>query len=150
NASGLSVQSMDFRTRLLALLDRNRRAVERVMLELTESAEIDDEAAASETLRLLRDRGVPVCIDDFGAGAAAFRYLKAFPTDYVKVDGAFVTAAMTSERDRSFVAAMVDLSLAVGARIVAERVENEETAQAMLALGVHYGQGWFFGKPGPL
>jgi len=150
NISGLSAQSTTFRTRLLALLDGNRRAAERVMVELTESAEIDDEATASETLRLLRERGVPVCIDDFGAGAAAFRYLKAFPTDYVKVDGAFVTAAMTSERDRSFVAAMVDLSLAVGAKVVAERVEDEDTAQAMQALGVHYGQGWYFGRPGPL
>jgi EAL domain-containing protein (putative c-di-GMP-specific phosphodiesterase class I) len=150
NISGLSAQSEGFRTRLLALLDRDARATERVMVELTESAEIEDEACAAETLRALRRRGVAVCIDDFGAGAAAFRYLKAFPTDYVKVDGAFVTAAMTSERDRSFVAAMVDLSLAVGAKVVAERVEDEATASAMQALGVHYGQGWFFGKPGPL
>jgi EAL domain-containing protein (putative c-di-GMP-specific phosphodiesterase class I) len=120
------------------------------MVELTESAEIEDEAAAAATLQALRARDVPVCIDDFGAGAAAFRYLKAFPADYVKVDGAYVRAAATSERDRSFVAAMVDLSLAVGARVVAEQIESEEAAQTMQCLGVHYGQGWHFGKPGPL
>ena len=150
NISGLSAQSPEFRARLLAALDRDRRGAARIMVELTESAEIEEEEAAAETLRQLRARGVPVCIDDFGAGAAAFRYLKAFPTDYVKVDGSFVLAAMTAERDRSFVAAMVDLSLAVGAKVVAERVENEEAARAMQALGVHYGQGWYFGKPGPL
>jgi EAL domain-containing protein (putative c-di-GMP-specific phosphodiesterase class I) len=150
NISGLSAQSPLFRARLLALLDRDARAASRVMVELTESAEIEEEQTAAETLRALRARGVPVCIDDFGAGAAAFRYLKAFPTDYVKVDGAFVLAAMSSERDRSFVAAMVDLSLAVGAEVVAERVETEETAEVMRGLGVHYGQGWLFGKPGPL
>lgn len=150
NVSGLSTQSPSFRKRLLALLDREPRTARRVMVELTESAEIEDEAEAAETLRQLRDRGVPICIDDFGAGAAAFRYLKAFPTDYVKVDGTFVHAALTSERDRSFVAAMVDLSLAVGARVVAERIETEEAAQAMQSLGVHYGQGWLFGRPGPL
>ncbi|NGM19208.1 EAL domain-containing protein [Roseomonas stagni] len=150
NISGLSTQSRSFRTRLLALLDRDPRGARRVMVELTESAEIEDEDAAAATLRALRARGVPVCIDDFGAGAAAFRYLKSFPTDYVKVDGTFVQAALTSERDRSFVAAMVDLSLAVGAKVVAERIETEEEAEVMRSLGVHYGQGWLFGRPGPL
>lgn len=150
NVSGLSTQSRCFRTRLLALLDRDPRGARRVMVELTESAEIEDEDAAASTLRALRARGVPVCIDDFGAGAAAFRYLKSFPTDYVKVDGAFVQAALTSDRDRSFVAAMVDLSLAVGAKVVAERIETEKEAEMMRNLGVHLGQGWHFGKPGPL
>ncbi len=150
NISGLSAQSTSFRRRLHALLNRDARGARRVMVELTESAEIEDEEAAAVTLRGLRARGVPVCIDDFGAGAAAFRYLKSFPADYVKVDGSYVQAALTSERDRSFVAAMVDLSLAVGAQVVAERIETEEAAQAMQDLGVHFGQGWLFGKPGPL
>jgi len=150
NISGHSAHSAAFRARLLDLLDRQRGAAARVMVELTESAEIEDEQQAVETLAQLRARGVPVCIDDFGAGAAAFRYLKILPTDYVKVDGAYVTAALRSERDRSFVAAMVDLSLAVEAQVVAERIETEEAAQAMRALGVQYGQGWLFGKPGAL
>ncbi len=150
NISGLSAQSASFRRRLLELLDRNPRSAGRVMVELTESAEVEDEAGAAETLRALRRRDVPVCIDDFGAGAAAFRYLNAFPVDYVKVDGTYVTAAVANERGRSFVAAMVDLSLAVGAKVVAERVETEEAACIMRSLGVHYGQGWHFGRPGPL
>ncbi|MGG5807802.1 EAL domain-containing protein [Falsiroseomonas sp. CW058] len=150
NISGLSAHSPEFRRRLLAMIDRDRGAASRVMVELTESAEIEDEGEAVETLAQLRARGVPVCIDDFGAGAAAFRYLKVLPTDYVKVDGAFVVAAVRSERDRSFVAAMVDLSLAVDAKVVAERIETEEAAGVMRSLGVHYGQGWLFGKPGPL
>jgi EAL domain-containing protein (putative c-di-GMP-specific phosphodiesterase class I) len=149
NISGLSAHSPSFRTRLLEMLD-SAGAAPRLMVELTESAEIEDEKEAVKTLAALRERGVPVCIDDFGAGAAAFRYLKVLPTDYVKVDGAYVVAALNSERDRSFVAAMVDLSLAVDAKVVAERIETEEAAQMMRSLGVHYGQGWLFGKPGPL
>lgn len=150
NASGLSVQSASFRTALLALLDAHPHAGQRLMLELTESAEIEEEASAKATLEALRERGIPVCLDDFGAGAAAFRYLKAFRVDYVKVDGSFVEAAMRGERDRSFVAAMVDLSVAVGAKVVAERIETAEHAQTMLELGVHLGQGWHFGRPAPL
>ena len=150
NVSGLSLQSESFRRAFFTLLDGSAHACQRLMVELTESAEIEDEAAAASMMVALRERGVPVCLDDFGAGAAAFRYLKAFRVDYVKVDGSFVEAAMRSERDRSFVASMVDLSVAVGAKVVAERIETEEAAQMMLGLGVHLGQGWHFGKPGPL
>lgn len=150
NVSGLSLQSESFRPAFFALLDGSAHACQRLMVELTESAEIEDEAAAASMMVALRERGLPVCLDDFGAGAAAFRYLKAFRVDYVKVDGSFVEAAMRSDRDRSFVASMVDLSVAVGAKVVAERIESEEAAQMMLGLGVHLGQGWHFGKPGPL
>ncbi len=150
NISGLSLQSLAFRKSLSGLLDAHPASSQRLMVELTESAEIEEEAAAAATLEGLRERGIPVCLDDFGAGAAAFRYLKAFRVDYVKVDGSFVEAAMRGERDRSFVASMVDLSVAVGAQVVAERIETEEMALMMRGLGVHLGQGWHFGRPGPL
>lgn len=150
NVSGLSLQSETFRAEFLALLDGHPQASKRLMVELTESAEIEDEAAAARSIDALRERGIPVCLDDFGAGAAAFRYLKAFRVDFVKVDGAFVQAALRTDRDRSFVAAMVDLSLAVGAKVVAERIETKEAAEMMRSLGVHLGQGWLFGKPGRL
>ncbi len=150
NASGLSMQSASFRTALFNLLEAHPHAGKRLMVELTESAEIEDEVGAAKTIEALRAHGIPVCLDDFGAGAAAFRYLKAFRVDYVKVDGSFVEAAMRGERDRSFVAAMVDLSVAVGAKVVAERIETEEYARTMQSLGAHLGQGWHFGRPGPL
>jgi EAL domain-containing protein (putative c-di-GMP-specific phosphodiesterase class I) len=150
NLSGLSVQSQAFRDKLFARLDSEPELARRLMVELTESAEIEHEEEASATLAGLRARGVPVCLDDFGAGAAAFRYLRAYRVDFVKVDGAFVTAALEQERDRRFVASMVDLSRAVGAEVIAERIETAAHADLMRELGVGYGQGWHFGRPGPL
>ncbi|MCX8132392.1 MAG: EAL domain-containing protein [Roseococcus sp.] len=150
NLSGLSVQSPAFRERLFSRLDRKPSLAPRLMVELTESAEIEQEEEAAATLEGLRARGVPVCLDDFGAGAAAFRYLRAYRVDYVKVDGAFVTAALEHERDRRFVASMVDLSRAVGAEVIAERIETAAHAALMHELGVAYGQGWHLGRPGPL
>jgi EAL domain-containing protein (putative c-di-GMP-specific phosphodiesterase class I) len=151
NLSGLSVQSRGFRERLLAALDRPVPGGQpRVLAEITETAEIEDESEAAQTVAALRDRGVPICIDDFGAGAAAFRYLRSFPIDYVKIDGAYVRHAVENERDRGFVAAMIDLSLNVGARTIAEQVESEAVAEIMQSLGVGYGQGWLFGRPGEL
>jgi EAL domain-containing protein (putative c-di-GMP-specific phosphodiesterase class I) len=150
NISGLSMQSESFRARLLEALDADPKAQGRIMVELTESAEIEHEEAARDTMLALRERGVPICLDDFGAGAAAFRYLKSFPVDYVKVDGSFVEAAVRQERDRSFVAAMVDLSLAVGAQVIAECIETQMHVDVMRGLGVGFGQGWHLGKPGPI
>lgn len=150
NISGLSMQSEGFRHRLLRVLDEAPKATRHIMVELTESAEIEHEAAARDTMLALRERSVPICLDDFGAGAAAFRYLKSYPVDYVKVDGSFVEAAVRQERDRSFVSAMVDLSLAVGAQVIAECIETEQHVAVMQALGVGFGQGWHLGRPGPI
>ena len=150
NLSGLSLQSPAFRDRLLGLLRAEPALVPRLLIEITETAEIEDEAEAVATVEALRGLGLPLCIDDFGAGAAAFRYLRAFRVDYVKIDGQYVQAALTSEQDRGFVAAMVDLARTVGAKVVAERIETEAEAEAMLALGIGYGQGWLFGRPGRL
>jgi EAL domain-containing protein (putative c-di-GMP-specific phosphodiesterase class I) len=120
---------------------------ERLVVEITETAEIEQEDEAIRMIELLREHQVPVCLDDFGAGAAAFRYLRAFRVDYVKVDGIYVANALQSERDRGFISAMVDLAKTVGAEVVAERVETEAEAGLMLDLGVQYGQGYLFGKP---
>jgi len=150
NISGLSMQSASFRDALGQRLDAHARLAPRLLVELTESAEIEDDAAARATLEMLRERGIALCIDDFGAGAAAFRYLRNFRVDWVKVDGAYVQNAVRAERDRSFVASMVDLSLAVGARVIAEQVETEAHAEVMRGLGIEMAQGYLFARPGPL
>jgi EAL domain-containing protein (putative c-di-GMP-specific phosphodiesterase class I) len=150
NLSGLSVQSPGFRTAMLRLLETEPLLAHRLLIEITETAEIEDEAEAARTVEALRGHGVPLCIDDFGAGAAAFRYLRILRVAYVKIDGLYVQHAMRSPQDRGIVASMVDLARTVGAKVVAERIETEAEAALMLELGVDYGQGWLFGRPGPL
>ena len=147
NLSGLSLQSPKFREDMKELLENTPGMAERLVVEITETAEIEQEDEAVRMIELLREHRIPVCLDDFGAGAAAFRYLRAFKVDYVKVDGIYVANALQSERDRGFIAAMVDLARTVGAQVVAERIETEEEAALMLELGVRYGQGYLFGKP---
>ena len=155
NVSGLSMQNAAFRTRMLEQiggesgLSRSGRRT-RLIVELTETAEIADIAGAATTIRQLRAAGVPVCIDDFGSGNAAFRYLRDFAVDFVKIDGSYVQGATRSAQERNFVASMVQLARSVGARVVAEMIETKEQARLMDALKVDYGQGWLFGKAGKL
>ena len=149
NVSGLSMQSPAFCDRLTKLLAK-QPVPGRILVELTETADIDDVASASATIDRLRAMKVQVCIDDFGSGAAAFRYLREFRTDYVKLDGAYVRGALHNAREHGFLLNMIELANFVGAKVIAEMIEHEDQAHMMRDLGVEYGQGWLFGKPGVL
>jgi EAL domain-containing protein (putative c-di-GMP-specific phosphodiesterase class I) len=148
NVSGLSMQSETFRDRLFSLLPSG--SYRRLLIELTETAEIQDVAAAAVTLDRLRASNISLCIDDFGAGAAAFRYLRDFRMDYLKIDGAYVHAAMRSKRERELVTSMLALARSVGAETISEMIETKEHANMMQELGCTFGQGWLLGRPGPL
>ena len=145
NISGLSMQSTEFRERLLAALPSGR--YQRLLIELTETAEIEDVAAAADTLEHLHKLNIGLCIDDFGAGAAAFRYLRNFRVDYLKIDGAYVQGAAHDERERTLVTSMIELARSLGAKSIAEMIETNEQARLMEELGATLGQGWLFGLP---
>jgi EAL domain-containing protein (putative c-di-GMP-specific phosphodiesterase class I) len=107
-------------------------------------------SAAAGQIQRIRAAGVPVCLDDFGAGSASFRYLRELRVDYIKIDGSYVREASRTDQGRSFVSAMRDLAASTGAETIAEMIETEADAALMRKLGISLGQGWLFGKPGPL
>jgi EAL domain-containing protein (putative c-di-GMP-specific phosphodiesterase class I) len=149
NVSGLSLQSHGFMQGLTRLLSSRKGLSGRLLFELTESAEIEDEAAAAESIATLRARGFAVCIDDFGAGAASFRYIRQFPCDFVKLDGHYIRQ-MNAPREKAILGSMLDLTRALSCATIAEHVETEAQAGALLDMGVGHGQGWLFGKGGKL
>jgi len=150
NISGLSMQSATFRNRMLDRLARAAKAGASVLIELTETADIEDFESAGVSMTGLRAAGIPVCLDDFGSGSAAFRYLREFRVDYVKLDGSYVRGALTSAREHGFLLSMVELANFMGAKTVAETIETEAQEQFMLEIGIEFGQGYLFGRPGPL
>jgi EAL domain-containing protein (putative c-di-GMP-specific phosphodiesterase class I) len=151
NLSGQSVQSAGFRQRLVELLSTSTaRTAGLISIEMTEAAELEDMAEASRTADALRVLGVPFCLDDFGAGAADIRLLRELKADIVKLDGSYVPGVAQGGRERTFVAGMVEIARGAGAEIIAERLETEAEADVLRKLGVQYGQGWLFGRPGTL
>lgn len=118
------------------------------MFEVTESAKITNLEATNGVLQELRMLGHHVCLDDFGAGAAAFQYLRALQVDYVKIDGIYVKEALTKPSAPAFLRAMASLCRDLGIETVGEFVETDEVAKFLLDVGVQYGQGYLFGKPG--
>lgn len=145
NVSGRSIGSDAFLDRALAAIGRDLGG--RLLVELTESSVVEDLAGAAARLAALRERGVAVCLDDFGAGAAAFEYLRSLPVDAVKIDGQYVREADRDERSRAMVRHVAELCRELKIETVAEMVETPGVEATLRAAGVDYGQGFLYGPP---
>ncbi|MBS0296812.1 MAG: EAL domain-containing protein [Proteobacteria bacterium] len=148
NVSGRSIVSASYARKVLGLAGSALKG--RLMFEVTESAVIEDLEAAAANIEALRARGFEVCLDDFGAGAASFDYLRKLGVDVVKLDGRYVREMGASERGDALVRHIVDLCRELKVRTVAEMIETETTEAALRAAGIDEGQGWLYGQPGPL
>lgn len=149
NLSGRSLGTDGFVQQLLMLLLENRDVLPRLMFEVTESAELRDLDRANQVLQKLRAFGCKISIDDFGAGAAAFQYLKALQVDYVKIDGSYILDAFRSRHGRPFLKAIAALCQDLGIQTIGEMVEDARTMWLLRDVGVQFGQGYFFGRPQP-
>lgn len=147
NLSGRTLTSPDSTSRLRRLLASAGDLRGRVSFEITESAAMGELAAVNALLQEVRSMGFPVCLDDFGAGAAAFHYLRELKVDHVKIDGLYIKNALRSGESVSFIKAIVGLCAELGIGTTAECVEDPETANLLKLLKVKRGQGWYYGKP---
>jgi len=145
NVSPASAVDPDWWLGLGALLRANRGAAERLIVEITETAAIQDVDDARGFVSRVKDLGCRIAIDDFGAGHTSFRNLRKLGVDIVKIDGAFVQNLTKSDDDRAFVHTLVDLARRLGLKTVAEWVQDEEAAKALSECGCDYLQGALIG-----
>lgn len=118
-----------------------------LIIDLTERAAVAEANTSREGLRRLREVGVGVALDDFGSGHSSLLFLRHFPISMVKVDPSFIAKVALDEADQAVVSAVVALAKGMGLVAVAEGVENEEQAAALVRLGCHQAQGHLFGHP---
>jgi len=149
NAALPTILDPEWPDRLTAGVLANPGAAERLTVEITETSMIEDIAATSIVIAQCKKLGVKVAMDDFGAGHTSFRNLRALAFDLVKIDGAFVQNIVNSADDRFFVRTLIDLARHLELKVVAEWVEDEETAALLREWGVDYFQGALFGSAGP-
>jgi EAL domain-containing protein (putative c-di-GMP-specific phosphodiesterase class I)/CheY-like chemotaxis protein len=133
---------------LLGLLDE--APVERLVVEITEHEPVEDYDAFTSALRLLRERGVRIAIDDAGAGFSSLRHTLRLAPDIVKLDISITRDIDTDRGRRALASAMISFADEMGMVIVAEGVETEAERATLKELGVPFGQGYLFAKPGPL
>ncbi len=147
NLSARSMESEAFGRALMMLVSRHPGVRGRLMFELTESAAISYPDPVAHLISRLRKASIKVCLDDFGSGAAAFHYVRAFPFDYVKIDGMYIRS--TERRDQAILRGMASLCHELGVKSVAEMVETPVQAERLAKLGIDLGQGYLFGRPSP-
>jgi EAL domain-containing protein (putative c-di-GMP-specific phosphodiesterase class I) len=123
---------------------------ERLELELTESLLLAEAPEVAAMLHGLRDRGIALALDDFGAGYASFGRLRRLPFTTLKLDHSLVANLPEDAADTAILRAIRDLGRALDLRVVAEGVERPEQRDALIGLGFEEAQGYLFGRPMPL
>jgi len=121
----------------------------RLTLEVTETALMEDPGAAHAVLTAIRDLGCRVSIDDFGTGYSSLAYFKKIPADELKIDRSFVFSMLKDEADRNIVSHVISLAHSFGLQVVAEGVEDQDTLECLSEMNCDYAQGFYFSKALP-
>lgn len=116
-------------------------------VELTEGLLMADPAVSAEVLRELKALGVQISLDDFGTGYSSLAYLHLFPVDELKIDRSFIIDLATSADTRTLVNAIIAMSHALGLRVVAEGVEDNDQLRVLQELDCDLVQGFLFQRP---
>jgi diguanylate cyclase (GGDEF)-like protein len=145
NVSPPSTTDPDWWGGLISLLRTRNGVAQRLTVEITESAVIQDIDDTRGFVARVKDLGCRIAMDDFGAGYTSFRNLRKLGVDVVKIDGAFVANILHSEDDRAFVRTLIELAKGLKLITVAEWVQSDEAARTLESWGCDYLQGALVG-----
>ncbi|MCP3873051.1 MAG: EAL domain-containing protein [Desulfobacteraceae bacterium] len=118
-----------------------------ITFEITESSMIKDPSLAMEIMNRLTENGIKISIDDFGTGYSSLAYLKNLPVSEVKIDKSFVTDMLKNDNDNVIVQSIIDLGHNLSLKVVAEGVEDKETAITLKKMGCDILQGYYISRP---
>lgn len=149
NVSAPSLQDSSFPQLVLDYLHKYSISPGSLVIELTETAYIDNFEQVLDNLNQLASAGIAIALDDFGVGFSSFSYLKRMPLTYVKLDGSYIQQLGQNPDNQVFVDGLSRLVNAFGMKTIAEFVEDQETLELLHLLGVSYAQGYYIGKPAP-
>jgi diguanylate cyclase (GGDEF)-like protein len=145
-----SLGELDLPMQIKDALSRRHLSPGLLVVEITEDFLLGNMTRALKVLDELHALGVRIAIDDFGTGYSALSYLRELPIDEVKLDRSFVAPITVDRRAAAIVRTVIDLADTLGLAVVAEGVENDETALALVSYGCNVAQGYFCGRPMPI
>jgi diguanylate cyclase (GGDEF)-like protein/PAS domain S-box-containing protein len=149
NLSGVQIYQPAIDQLIAKVLHATGLPADRLELEITETAIIEDKAVALDMLRRIKALGVTIAIDDFGTGHSSLGTLHAFPIDKIKIDRSFLLDAINNAQAQAIIRTVVALGQSLDIPILAEGVETADQAEMLQQLGCSQVQGYYFGRPGP-
>ena len=132
---------------LIDFLDKAQVAPDRIVIEITEHLVIENYAIFRDTMAYFTDLGMSFAVDDVGAGYSGLESIAKLKPSYLKIDIALVRDVHVSPVNRSMVKALIALGHGIGAKVLAEGIQNEEETQVLRAMGVDFGQGYHLARP---
>ncbi len=147
NFTSKQLQDRDFFDRLGKLLKESGCKAEWIEAELIERYVMRDTQETSNLLKCFKDMGVQVAIDDFGTGYSSLGYLKYLEISKLKIDKVFIDDLQSNKKDRAIAKSIIDLSVGMDLKVIAEGVENAEQYEILEKLGCQIIQGYYFSKP---
>lgn len=134
---------------LTDIANNNGLSVEKLLLEITESAYTDNAQQIIDTVAALREKGFKIEMDDFGCGYSSLNMLTSLPIDALKLDMKFIRNICTNPKDYRLVGIMIDIARLLEVPVIAEGVETKEQMELLKAVGCDIIQGYYFSKPLP-
>jgi EAL domain-containing protein (putative c-di-GMP-specific phosphodiesterase class I) len=147
NVSSRQFAQGDLYALVLQVLDETGLPPSRLVLELTETALMENPVTVTDVLSRLRAHGVRVHLDDFGIGYSSLSYLQRFPIDSLKIDRSFTRGVPGKSGDEAIVRAILSLASALNMEVVAEGVETLAQVSHLASLRCGFGQGYLFSRP---
>ncbi|BAF69125.1 sensor domain-containing protein [Nitratiruptor sp. SB155-2] len=116
----------------------------RLVMEITETTAMEDPELAKIVIQKAKSYGIQVALDDFGTGYSSMSYLSSFDVDKIKIDLSFVIDIVTNKKNEFIVRTIIDLAHSLGAKALAEGIENEEILEKLKSFGCDEGQGYYY------
>ena len=146
NISGKQIKQKGFVDKVIATLQATGLNPERLKLEITENAYVENQSLANELLSDLRKIGVSIVIDDFGTGYSSLGYLNNFSVSTIKIDKSFVDEIGKVNKSYEIIHTIIQMAQGMGIDVVAEGIENIEQLHKLISLNCKYGQGFYFSR----
>ncbi len=147
NLSAVQFKNIDLAKQIKGVLERYEISPKYIVLEITESAVMEDIRSAQAIIDELKAYGFAISIDDFGTGYASIGYLRKLMFDHLKIDISFIREIVENMQDRSLVQAIISIAKTLNLKTIAEGIENEEQLYIISQLGCEMGQGYFLSRP---
>lgn len=150
NVSPVQMEDRLLTSRIFKTLTINGLPTNRLEIEITENALIQDPASAAAILDDLHEAGVQIALDDFGTGYSSLAQLARYRFDKIKIDKSFIATYRDDERQEKIVLAMLGLGRSLNIKTTAEGIEEPRQLNNLIQLGCDIGQGYLFGRPMPI